>query len=164
VDNVGLIHDMARLYRAELENRETRIEMLEKQLTTEREGRERAEADVVALRDALEEACHNCTVGDGECRKDGKCIVPEIQSQPHPGDPLREELGRLREKLAVAKAGLDWFHDHKCKGCEHRECAGRDWDGKEFVCVFDLPHKAWQAVNSQKGDAVLLPEEDGDNR
>lgn len=60
------------------------------------ERAERAEADSAALVDGLEEACHNCTIGDGECRKDGKCIVPELLSQPHPGDPIREELERLR--------------------------------------------------------------------
>jgi aspartyl/asparaginyl-tRNA synthetase len=157
VDNVGLIHDMARLYRAELENRETRIETLEKQLTTEREGRERAEADNAALVEEIircvSRECSDTCDDSASCPTCNLRDLMDRAQQPHPGAPLREELERLREKLAVAKAGLDWFHDHKCKGCEHRECAGRDWDGKEFVCVFDLPHKAWQAVNSQKGDA-----------
>jgi hypothetical protein len=129
--------------------------LLRKQLTAERTQRERAEADNVAIGKNATEAFHALCQREltADTIREVIDLLRPIAVEPHPGDPLLEELGRLREKLAVAKAGLDWFHDHKCKGCEHRECAGRDWDGKEFVCVFDLPHKAWQAVNSQKGDA-----------
>jgi rubrerythrin len=82
---------------------------------TERTLREQAEADVVALVDGLRKSqvLWRPSVYEPRCQKapavsEATQLVAELLSQPHPGDPLREELERLRADAAMRDPNGLW--------------------------------------------------------
>jgi hypothetical protein len=90
------------------------------------EDKERAEADVVALRadnatlaDAIHLGCIQCGMAsEGDCNEN--CPSLGILSQPHPGDELLEELGRLRSAHFRGGDCDNFLED--CVGCDYRKC------------------------------------------
>jgi hypothetical protein len=105
---MSLLDDAKKLNRAEIENRETRIEMLEQQLAAERKLRERAEAkaqvveaDNAALMERGKHLLDEIDQGPPYHNIVQATAIQQMKalfSQSHPGDPLREELERLRKE------------------------------------------------------------------
>jgi hypothetical protein len=117
------------------------LDDLTTQLTAERTRAERAEADNAALVGLLKKLApaleQFCQFGGGSWL-DALTII----NSPHPGDPLREELKRLRTEAAMrdpnglwqGKCGHIWYkrkHGEECPVC--RELKGYR-DALERVC------------------------------